>query len=185
MSDGEPESSVDTNMEASPRYFELQGVAEESTDFPAAPTEQQTNTSGAGDQAQNLLLEHLKLTLETGRSSTASPSGPPDVASSSSFDGLQSRTMTPTQPTSVSFVEPSTVPSPTTVPEETRPKTEFEILSDHLSKDPQDGATWQHFITLADQSGDLETIGNAYDRLLEAFPNTVSVPVVFSKSDSR
>lgn len=62
----------------------------------------------------------------------------------------------------------------TTEPEaEEPPKSDIERLSDRLREDPHDGQLWQVYINLVDQSGDMEVVEAAYERLVEAFPNTV------------
>lgn len=53
------------------------------------------------------------------------------------------------------------------------PKSDIERLSDRLSEDPHDGQLWQVYINLVDQSGDMEIVEAAYDRLVETFPNMV------------
>jgi len=71
----------------------------------------------------------------------------------------------------------ATVRRPSAPPEP--PKSEYETLSEHLTKDPFDGTAWQALTTLADHSGNLEMIANAYDRLLEVFPNTPSAQIAY------
>jgi hypothetical protein len=64
--------------------------------------------------------------------------------------------------------------TPPTVPELPKPKlTETEILRERLKRDPLDASAHQRLIGLAEASGDVEKIQDAYEGLLEAFPNAV------------
>ena len=57
-----------------------------------------------------------------------------------------------------------------------KPKlTETDILRERLRRDPLDVSTRQHLIGLAEASGDVERIQEAYEGLLEVFPNAVRV----------
>lgn len=59
-----------------------------------------------------------------------------------------------------------------------RPKlTETDILRERLKRDPLDVSIRQHLIGLAEASGDVERIQEAYEGLLEVFPNAVRVLV--------
>lgn len=70
---------------------------------------------------------------------------------------------------------PTTNPSAET-PEPFKPKlTETDILRERLKRDPLDVSTRQHLIGLAEASGDVERIQEAYEGLLEVFPNAVRI----------
>lgn len=72
---------------------------------------------------------------------------------------------------------PNTPPS---APEPPKAKlTETELLRERLKRDPLDASAHQRLIGLAEASGDVEKIQEAYEGLLEAFPNAVCclVPV--------
>lgn len=65
---------------------------------------------------------------------------------------------------------------PTDTSEQSKPKlTETDILRERLKRDPLDVSTRQHLIGLAEASGDVERIQDAYEGLLEVFPNAVRV----------
>jgi hypothetical protein len=167
-------------MDASPRYFEVQDHDVSSSDGVADPqTEEMQEQSTVNDQASNTLLANLRKELEQERPSSTSPFPPPDFTSLSPFDEVQTRTETPPIQTSVAVPELPPAPQEESLGEAPLQKSEFDILSDHLLKDPHDGNAWQSFILLAEQSGDLEIITKAYDRLLEAFPNTVCLFYLF------
>lgn len=51
--------------------------------------------------------------------------------------------------------------------------TETELLRERLKRDPLDASAHQRLIGLAEASGDVEKIQDAYEGLLEAFPNAV------------
>lgn len=59
------------------------------------------------------------------------------------------------------------------------PKSDVDRLSDRLREDSHDGQLWQVYINLVEQSGDMDAIEAAYERLVEAFPNTVGSTVYF------
>jgi hypothetical protein len=59
-------------------------------------------------------------------------------------------------------------------PEPSKPKlTETDLLRERLRRDPLDVSTRQHLIGLAEASGDVDRIQDAYEGLLEIFPNAV------------
>jgi hypothetical protein len=62
------------------------------------------------------------------------------------------------------------------------PKSDVDRLSDRLREDPRDGQLWQVYINLVEQSGDMDAIETAYERLVEAFPNTVGATIYLPPS---
>lgn len=88
-------------------------------------------------------------------------------------------------PTENADTEPDTVmstPAPVPAPISTAPpKSNIEKLSDRLRDDPHNGQIWQVYINLVDQSGDTDLVEAAYDRLVEAFPNTVCAIIEVSR----
>ena len=51
---------------------------------------------------------------------------------------------------------------------------EYDKLRAQVAKNPQDGATWNRLIEYAEQLADIDKIKEAYEALLEAYPNAVS-----------
>jgi len=60
------------------------------------------------------------------------------------------------------------------------PKSDVDRLSDRLREDPHDGQLWQVYINLVEQSGNMDAIEIAYERLVESFPNTVGATMYFT-----
>ncbi|KDQ20470.1 hypothetical protein BOTBODRAFT_100538 [Botryobasidium botryosum FD-172 SS1] len=58
-------------------------------------------------------------------------------------------------------------------------KSPFESMQDRLREDRYDAEAWQSLVTLAEQSGDLEKIKEAYEGLLEVYPNTASTEIAY------
>ncbi|KAF8320076.1 Suf-domain-containing protein, partial [Clavulina sp. PMI_390] len=59
------------------------------------------------------------------------------------------------------------------------PQSNIERLSTKLKEHPDDGAIWQIYINLVDQSGDIDLIESAYERLVEAFPNQATAQITY------
>jgi len=57
--------------------------------------------------------------------------------------------------------------------EEPEPASEFDALQTHLAQNRYDPSAWNRYIELAEESGDLAKIKQAYESLLQAYPNTV------------
>jgi cleavage stimulation factor subunit 3 len=76
------------------------------------------------------------------------------------------------QPQSVSVL-PKEEPQPatSTIPEE--PISEWDALRASLRENPHDTEGWNKLMRLAEDSGDLEKIKDAYESLLKMYPNTV------------
>ena len=73
---------------------------------------------------------------------------------------------------------------------ESPPVSEYESLLDHLTQNRYDSSAWNKLVVLADQSGDLAMVKQAYESLLQAYPNTVRlfflyIVCIFVLSDSR
>jgi Suppressor of forked protein (Suf) len=56
---------------------------------------------------------------------------------------------------------------------ESPPVSEYESLQAHLAQNRYDPGAWNKLIELAEQSGDLPKVKQAYESLLQAYPNTV------------
>ncbi|KAI0070995.1 Suf-domain-containing protein [Panus rudis PR-1116 ss-1] len=59
------------------------------------------------------------------------------------------------------------------------PPSEWDQLRDHLRKEPQDSEAWLNLVGLAESSGDFERIKEAYEALLDAYPNTSSAQIAY------
>ena len=53
------------------------------------------------------------------------------------------------------------------------PPSEWEVLRAQLADKPHDPDGWRKLVEIAENSGDLSKITQAYDSLLAAYPNTV------------
>ncbi|EJD42466.1 Suf-domain-containing protein [Auricularia subglabra TFB-10046 SS5] len=56
---------------------------------------------------------------------------------------------------------------------------EYDRLRAEAAKAPHDAAGWQRLVEHAEQSGDTEKIKEAYEALLEAYPNTASIQIEY------
>ncbi|CUA68163.1 hypothetical protein RSOLAG22IIIB_03402 [Rhizoctonia solani] len=66
------------------------------------------------------------------------------------------------------------------VPEPPKQKlTETELLRERLKSDPLDTSAHQRLIGIAEASGDVEKIQDAYEGLLAAFPNATSAQIAY------
>ncbi|KAI9512750.1 hypothetical protein F5148DRAFT_1161352 [Russula earlei] len=82
------------------------------------------------------------------------------------------------QPQSVSILpqeEPQ--PSPAAFPEES--VSEWDALRTSLRENPHDTEGWNKLVRLAEDSGDLEKIKDAYESLLKMYPNTWSAQIAY------
>ncbi|KIJ33188.1 hypothetical protein M422DRAFT_183517 [Sphaerobolus stellatus SS14] len=59
------------------------------------------------------------------------------------------------------------------------PLSEFEAMQAHLTENRHDASAWNKFIDLAEESGDLEKIKQAYESLLQAYPNTAEAQIAY------
>lgn len=59
------------------------------------------------------------------------------------------------------------------VKSESPPVSEYESVQVHLTQNRYDASAWNKLVDLAEQSGDLSKIKQAYESLLQAYPNTV------------
>ena len=78
------------------------------------------------------------------------------------------------QPQPVSVIpkeEPQPTTTTTTIQEE--PVSEWEALRASLRENPHDTEGWNKLVRMAEDSGDLEKIKDAYESLLKMYPNTV------------
>jgi Suppressor of forked protein (Suf) len=85
----------------------------------------------------------------------------------------------------VSNQETPSVPVKTESP----PVSEYESLQAHLTQNRYDTSAWNKLVDLAEQSGDLAKVKQAYESLLQAYPNTVRlfflyIVCIFVLSDS-
>ncbi|KAI0002909.1 hypothetical protein BJV74DRAFT_814041 [Russula compacta] len=82
------------------------------------------------------------------------------------------------QPQSISVL-PKEEPQPATatVPEE--PVSEWDSLRASLRENPYDIEGWNKLVRLAEDSGDLEKIKDAYESLLKMYPNTWSAQIAY------
>ncbi|KAG9126214.1 mRNA 3'-end-processing protein rna14, partial [Ceratobasidium sp. 392] len=88
-------------------------------------------------------------------------------------DGLQVYNQTPR-------TTPPTSNHPLETPEPPKPKlTETDLLRERLKRDPLDVSTRQHLIGLAEASGDVDRIQDAYEGLLEVFPDATSAQIAY------
>ena len=125
--------------------------------------------------------------------SNTKPELPNSEAAQSTADILQvlqklqaQQSATPPTPQSATFApqlehQPTPVltneepqPTPVTVPEE--PVSEWDALRASLRENPHDTEGWNKLVRLAEDSGDLERIKEAYESLLKMYPNTVRNP---------
>lgn len=88
-----------------------------------------------------------------------------------------SPTPTPTQPNSQ---ESAAVKQESTPP----PQSEWDRLRAQLREKPIDADGWLKLVELAEDSGDIEKIKNAYEGMLETYPNTVRLPVCLFASNA-
>jgi cleavage stimulation factor subunit 3 len=87
----------------------------------------------------------------------------------------QSATFSPKpelQPQPVS-VPPKEEPQPTTTAIQGEPVSEWDALRASLRENPHDTEGWNKLVRIAEDSGDLEKIKDAYESLLKMYPNTV------------
>ena len=82
----------------------------------------------------------------------------------------QSQPQSQPPPVSVPSKEESQ-PAPAVVPGE--PVSEWDALRTSLRESPHDTEGWNKLVRLAEDSGDLEKIKEAYESLLKMYPNTV------------
>ncbi|KAI0301886.1 hypothetical protein B0F90DRAFT_1716130 [Multifurca ochricompacta] len=130
--------------------------------------------------------------------SSSKPVLPTSEAVQSTADILQvlqklqaQQSVTPPTPQSTSFTftpkpEPLSTPVPpkedpqpvaTTIPEE--PVSEWDTLRTSLRENPHDTEGWNKVVRLAEDSGDLERIKEAYESLLKMYPNTWSAQIAY------
>lgn len=57
--------------------------------------------------------------------------------------------------------------------EDQTPMTEYDRLRAHLKKNPHDAAAWNRLVEHAEELADVDKIKDAYETLLESYPNTV------------
>lgn len=58
------------------------------------------------------------------------------------------------------------------------PPSEWEVLREQVRSKPGDSDSWLKLVDVAVESGDYERVNETYEALLEAYPNTVRVPLV-------
>jgi cleavage stimulation factor subunit 3 len=95
------------------------------------------------------------------------------------------QSVTPPTPQSASFspkpelqpqpvsVPPKEEPQPTTTAIQGEPVSEWDALRANLRENPHDTEGWNKLVRIAEDSGDLEKIKDAYESLLKMYPNTV------------
>jgi len=95
------------------------------------------------------------------------------------------QSVTPPTPQSASFspkpelqpqpvsVPPKEEPQPTTTAIQGEPVSEWDALRASLRENPHDTEGWNKLVRIAEDSGDLEKIKDAYESLLKMYPNTV------------
>ena len=71
------------------------------------------------------------------------------------------------------LVLPKEEPQPVTAPVTEEPVSEWDALRASLRENPHDTDGWNKLVRLAEDSGDLEKIKEAYESLLKMYPNTV------------
>jgi cleavage stimulation factor subunit 3 len=77
------------------------------------------------------------------------------------------------QPQPVSII-PEEEPQPTTITTiQEEPVSEWDALRASLHENPHDTEGWNKLVRMAEDSGDLEKIKDAYESLLKMYPNTV------------
>ena len=69
--------------------------------------------------------------------------------------------------------EPQRQPSSQEQTVNQEPMSEYDRLRAHLKKDPHDATAWNMLIEQAEESADADRIKDAYEALLENYPNTV------------
>ncbi|KAL0948925.1 hypothetical protein HGRIS_009033 [Hohenbuehelia grisea] len=79
---------------------------------------------------------------------------------------------------SATFNSPSPAQSGGEPMEQDRPS-EYDLLKQQLKAKPQDSHGWLRLINIAEDSSDPEKIKDAYDLLLQQFPNTVSAQIAY------
>jgi cleavage stimulation factor subunit 3 len=84
------------------------------------------------------------------------------------------------QPSDSAIQQPSDAPdmikeesNESPVKAESPPVSEYDSLQTYLAENRYDSSAWNKLIDLAEQSGDLPKIKDAYESLLQAYPNTV------------
>ena len=100
---------------------------------------------------------------------TPQSASPPSIVTTEAVPPL----VTPTQQEPTLTVRATASVSDADAP----PKSDVDRLSDRLHEDPRDGLLWQVYINLVEQSGDMDAIETAYERLVDAFPNTVGATI--------
>ncbi|KAI0269339.1 hypothetical protein BC834DRAFT_624205 [Gloeopeniophorella convolvens] len=100
----------------------------------------------------------------------------------------QSQSVTPPIPQATSFApQPEPQPTPTPPKEEPpqpvaapeEPVSEWDALLKSLRENPHDIEGWNKLVRLAEDSGDLEKIKEAYESLLKMYPNTWSAQIAY------
>jgi hypothetical protein len=101
----------------------------------------------------------------------AQQSVPPPTPQTASFTPQPEPQPQPqSQPASVLSKEE---PQPATVVAPGEPVSEWDALRTSLRESPHDTEGWNKLVRLAEDSGDLEKIKEAYESLLKMYPNTV------------
>ncbi|KAJ7633778.1 Suf-domain-containing protein [Mycena polygramma] len=59
------------------------------------------------------------------------------------------------------------------------PLSEYDALMARLKESPHDPESWKHLVDLAETSGDIARIREAYDALLARYPNTASAQIAY------
>ena len=69
--------------------------------------------------------------------------------------------------------EPQPQPQPIATAVEEEPSSEWDVLRTSLRENTHDTEGWNKLVRMAEDSGDLEKIKDAYESLLKMYPNTV------------
>lgn len=69
--------------------------------------------------------------------------------------------------------EPQPQPQPIATAVEEEPSSEWDVLRSSLRENTHDTEGWNKLVRMAEDSGDLEKIKDAYESLLKMYPNTV------------
>lgn len=80
------------------------------------------------------------------------------------------------QPVPVTVIpkeEPQPQPQPITTTVQEEPSSEWDALRTSLRENTHDTEGWNKLVRMAEDSGDLEKIKDAYESLLKMYPNTV------------
>lgn len=100
------------------------------------------------------------------------PPGTPQVADI--FNALQQLNVPPATPTDTSAAQNGSQTQQDTEQMTVDPPSEWELLHTQLAEKAHDPEGWNNFINMAEGSGDLDKIKEAYEALLKMYPNTVS-----------